>query len=323
MEKHRPTQLDQIVGNEATASRLKTISKEGNMPNIIIAGPPGTGKTTSIHCLAHELLGPAYEKAVLELNASDERGIDVVRNRIKHFAQKKVSLPKGRHKIIILDEADSMTKAAQQGLRRTMELFSNTTRFALACNLSNKIIEAIQSRCAILRYSRLDDVQVAKRVQEVAALENITVTDKGLEAIIFTAEGDMRNALNALQATHAGFGLVNDINVFRVCDQPHPVAAQKIVEACVEGDIVTACSHMDQVYADGFAVSDVIGTLFKVIKGHPMSENLKLAYMKELGIVHMRVASGLTSKLQLDGLLAKLADLHRTFHAETTSRATS
>jgi replication factor C subunit 2/4 len=171
---------------------------------------PGIGKTTSIHCLAHQLLGFAYKEAVLELNASDERwelfssrdswayvfqfrGIDVVRNKIKSFAQKKVTLPAGRHKIIILDEADryapkppilvaqsilvfylaSMTSGAQQALRRTMEIFSNTTRFALACNMSNKIIEPIQSRCAILRYSRLRDSEILKRLLEICELENV------------------------------------------------------------------------------------------------------------------------------------------------------
>ncbi|KAL5082767.1 hypothetical protein RYX36_011188 [Vicia faba] len=121
-------------------------NNDGNMPNLILSGPPGTGKSTSILALAHELLGPNYREAVLELNASDDRGIDVVRNQIKMFAQKKVTLPPGRHKVVILDEADSMTSGAQQALRRTMEIYSNSTRFALACNTSAKIIEPIQSR---------------------------------------------------------------------------------------------------------------------------------------------------------------------------------
>src|SRR6185436_2064894 len=137
------------------------------MPHVIISGMPGIGKTTSVLCLARQLLGDAYKEAVLELNASDERGIDVVRNRIKGFAQKKVTLPPGRHKLVILDEADSMTPGAQQALRRTMEIYSNTTRFAFACNQSNKIIEPIQSRCAIIRFTRLTDSQVLTRILEV------------------------------------------------------------------------------------------------------------------------------------------------------------
>ena len=181
---------------------------------------------------------------------------------------------------------------------------------SLIHSIQLQVIEAIQSRCAILRYTRLDDLQIAKRVQEVADMEKITVTDKGLEAIIFTAEGDMRNALNALQATNAGFGLVSDVNVFRVCDQPHPVAIQKMVAACVNGDIDTATGLMSVVFKDGFAVTDIVGTLFKVIKGFDMPEDLKLEYMKELGKTHLRIAAGLTSKLQLDGLLGSLASLN-------------
>lgn len=184
VEKYRPQVLSDIVGNKETIDRLQQIAKDGNMPHMIISGMPGIGKTTSIHCLAHELLGRSYADGVLELNASDDRGIDVVRNQIKHFAQKKLHLPPGKHKIVILDEADSMTAGAQQALRRTMELYSNSTRFAFACNQSNKIIEPLQSRCAILRYSKLSDEDVLKRLLQIIKLEDVKYTNDGLEAII-------------------------------------------------------------------------------------------------------------------------------------------
>lgn len=177
IEKYRPQKLEDVVGNEETLVRLQAIAKDGNLPNLILCGPPGTGKTTSVHALAHELLGDSYKDGVLELNASDARGIDVVRNRIKSFAMNKVTLPKGRQKIIILDEADSMTTAAQQALRRTMEVYSNTTRFCLACNVSTKIIEAIQSRAAILRYSKLSHEQILANLMKVCQAEEVPYTD--------------------------------------------------------------------------------------------------------------------------------------------------
>ena len=227
VEKYRPTKIDDIVGNKDAVDRLTAIASTGNLPNLIFTGPPGIGKTTSVLC-PHALLGPSYKDAVLELNASDDRGIDAVRNKIKMFAQKKVT-PPGRHKIILLDEADSMTSAAQQALRRTMELYSSTTRFALACNASEKIIEPIQSRCAIVRFTRLSDQEVLERIVKVVEREEVPYVPDGLEAVAFTADGDMRQALNNLQATHSGFGFVNQENVFKVCDQPHP----QIVVDCV------------------------------------------------------------------------------------------
>merc|ERR1712159_636643 len=165
--KYRPKTLDDLVGNEDAVARMRAMVSSGFIPNLIFSGPPGCVKTSAVSVLARELLGDKRKEAVLEMNASDERGIDVVRNKIKMFAQKKVSLPAGRHKIVILDEADSMTSAAQQAMRRTMEVHSHTTRFALACNTSSKIIEPIQSRCAILRYTRLSEEEITECMLKV------------------------------------------------------------------------------------------------------------------------------------------------------------
>jgi replication factor C subunit 2/4 len=255
------------------------------------------------------MLGAVYKSAVLELNASDARGIDVVRNKIKMFAQKKVALPPGRHKIIILDEADSMTSAAQQALRRTMEVYSATTRFALACNNSTKIIEPIQSRCAVLRFTRLMDSELLARLQQVCALENVTYESSGLEAIIFTAEGDMRNALNALQSTVSGFGLVNADNVFKVCDQPHPLKIRSALEKTRLGDMAAAQQVIMKLWGSGYAATDIITTLFRVTRSSELPEHIKLEYIREIGFTHMRIAEGLNTQLQLLGCIARLTQL--------------
>jgi replication factor C subunit 2/4 len=308
VEKYRPSKISDIVGNEETVARLRVIAKNGNMPNIIITGPPGIGKTTSILCLAHELLGESYKKGVLELNASDERGIDVVREQIKMFAKKKLSLPTGIHKVIILDEADNMTIGAQQALRRIMEEYSHTTRFALACNYSNKIIEAIQSRCAILRYTKLSEAEILMRLKEIAESEAVAYTDDGFEALLFTASGDMRQAINNLQSTHAGFEYINSENVFKVCDQPHPLIVQIIIDYCKEGNIKDAQRDMTVHLTDkGYALIDIIGTMFKVVKSAPsLSEYLKLEFLKEIGFAHKRALEGNDSNIQISCLLAKL-----------------
>ena len=356
-EKYRPALLSDIVGNSETVERLKVIAAEGNMPNLIIAGPPGTGKTTSVTCLARAMLGPAYKEALLELNASDDRGIDVVRNKIKLFAQKKVTLPAGRHKIVILDEADAMTKAAQQALRRTMEIYSATTRFALACNNSTKIIEPIQSRAAILRYTKLSNEEVALRLLQVIKAEKISYDDSGIEALLFTCEGDMRNALNNLQvrrdrcrseaaptaptpltptstpytplphrsrlapsplsaspsacaqSTFAGFGMVTGDNVFRVCDQPHPAAVENLLKLALAFRMKEALMEMSGLWDLGYSALDIVSTVFKVVKASSIPEQVKLEIIQAISGVHMRVANGVGSLLQMHGLIARIGDI--------------
>lgn len=296
-------------------SRLGVFAANGNAPNIIIAGPPGVGKTTTILCLARILLGPNFREGVLELNASNERGIDVVRNKIKMFAQQKVTLPQGRHKIIILDEADSMTEGAQQALRRTMEIYSDTTRFALACNTSEKIIEPIQSRCAMLRFSKLSDAQVLAKMIEVCQKEDLAYNEDGLEAVVFTAQGDMRQALNNLQSTANGYGMVNAENVFKVCDEPHPMLVQDMLKHCADGDIHKAYKIIAKLWRLGYAAEDIIGNIFRVCKRISLDEKLKLEFIKEIGQTHMSIVDGNNSLLQLTGLLARLCQVSHNFNA--------
>ncbi len=256
--------------------------------------------------MARTLLGANYKEAVLELNASNERGIDVVRNKIKMFAQTKVTLPSGKHKIVILDEADSMTEGAQQALRRTMELYSKTTRFALACNTSEKIIEPIQSRCAVIRFTKLSDQQIADKIIELCKTLNLEYTEEGIEAIVFTAQGDMRQAINNLQSTSDGFGLINSENVFKVCDEPHPLFIKDMLRHCLDNRIDEAFKIVSDLYKLGYSPEDIITNIFRVTKNYSIPEYLKLEFIKEIGLTHMRIAEGVNSLLQLSALVARL-----------------
>lgn len=210
------------------------------------------------------------------------------------------------HKIIILDEADSMTESAQQALRMVMTEYSDTTRFALACNDSSKIIEPIQSRCAIIRFTKLTDEEVLERLKQVITEECIDYDDSGLEAILFTAEGDMRYALNNLQATVAGFSKVTKDNVFKVCDQPHPEIIQAVLECCLKGQFEKATAEIDVIYKEGYNIMDMISTVTKLIQIHDMNDERRLAYLKVATEFKMRVLEGNDSYLQLHCFLATL-----------------
>lgn len=204
-----------------------------------------------------------------------------------------------------------MTSGAQQALRRTMEIYSGTTRFAFACNQSNKIIEPLQSRCAILRYSRLTDGQIVKRLLQICEAEKVQYTDEGLAALVFSAEGDMRQAINNLQSTHAGFGFIDGDNVFRVVDQPHPIKVQAMIKSCHENRIDEALTSLKELWDLGYSCHDIISTMFKVTKTIPsLSEHAKLEFIKEIGFTHMRILEGVQTYLQLSGCIAKLCKIN-------------
>jgi len=304
VEKFRPREFDEIVGNEEAVARLAQFAKDGNMPNIILHGPPGCGKTTVILCMARKILGPHLKEAVLELNASNERGLDVVRNKIKMFAQSKVTLEPGKQKLVILDEADAMTESAQQALRRIIEIYSKTTRFAFACNIFDKIIEPIQSRCAVVRFHRLSDQQIRSKMISICKQMSFKYNDKGVDAIIYTAQGDMRQAINNLQSTYDGFGEITEENVFKVCDEPPPIVIQNMIECCLKRNLDEALASLANLYSLGYCTEDIVGSLFKVVRSHKMADYTKLEYLKQIGVAQIRIVQGVNSMLQLKGLIS-------------------
>lgn len=223
------------------------------------------------------------------------------------FAQAKLSLEPNQHKIVILDEADSMTSGAQQALRRTMEIYSSTTRFALACNSSEKIIEPIQSRCAVIRFSKVADKQIAEKVVEICKKEGLQYDNEGVEALVFTAQGDLRQAINNLQAVSDGFNkVISSENVFKVCDEPHPLYIKEMFKWCLEGNLDESYAILSNLYHLGYSPEDIISNVFRVCKTHPFPEYLKLEYIKEIGMTQMRICQGVNSLVQFSGLLARL-----------------
>ncbi|MFH0927497.1 MAG: replication factor C small subunit, partial [Candidatus Micrarchaeota archaeon] len=197
-EKYRPKKLDDIIGQQDIVNSLRSFVRLKNMPHLLFAGPPGCGKTTATLALANELYGDSRSECLLEMNASDERGIDVVRGKIKDFAR-TIALADVPFKLIFLDEADSLTSDAQSALRRTMELYVSATRFILGANYSSKIIEPIQSRCSVFRFSNLRDEEVSQMASRIAEKEGLEIEPKALEALKYVSEGDMRKLINAMQ----------------------------------------------------------------------------------------------------------------------------
>ena len=307
VEKYRPVDFDSIVGNEVAINQFKTISKNGNIPHMILAGSPGTGKTTSVICLSKILLGDEFRNAFLELNASDERGIDIIRSKITTFCKKKVNLPEGIHKIIFLDEFDSMTPIAQQALRRIIELYSTTTRFVMACNSSTKIIEAIQSRCSIIRFSKIGIEDMKNRLIQICEMEGIEYDDDGLKILLSTTDGDMRKSINNLQSIALIYGNVSIDNVNRTIDRPNYNIVENMFDLCLNKNFDEIHNIIKKLIEDGYSAMDIINLLFIIIKNREEIDVVKrINILSKLGDTQMNLIHGGDSYIQLLSLAAKI-----------------
>lgn len=312
IEKYRPKTLDEIVDQEDVIRALKGFVKRRSMPHLLFAGPAGTGKTTAALALAHDVYGSEelLRANYMELNASDERGIETIRTKIKDFAK---TAPFGDvpFKIIHLDEADSLTADAQHALRRIMEMYSATTRFILACNYSSKIIDPIQSRTAVFRFGPIPEESVRERLIMIAEKEGVKYTEEGISAIVYVAEGDLRRGINLLQTAFAMADAVDADVVYRVAGLAHPEEVKGMINAALKGKFVAARDMLRNLMINyGMSAQDVIKQLNReIMSSKSIPEKVKAQLLIFLSDVDFRVTEGAHGDIQLAAMMAKLVEL--------------
>ena len=304
-EKYRPHKLKDVEGQREIVKRLEAYAKTGDLPHMMFAGPAGVGKTTCSIALARELFGENYKANFLELNASDERGIAVVRGIIKDFSR---TLPFGgsKFKVIFLDESDALTPDAQHALRRTMETYAATVRFILSCNFSSKVIPPIQSRCAIFRFEPLHSKDVAEYVHKIAKAEGVHVDEKGMDAIVYAADGDMRYAINILQGASSATPKVTEEVVFSVVSQARPKEVREMLELALECKFTEARERLGTLmYKHGMSGEDVVRQVYKEFSQVAVPDEVRIELVDKIGEYNFRLAEGANEKIQLEALLAQ------------------
>lgn len=303
-EKYRPQKFEELVGQDEIVKKVQNLTKSLNIPHLLFAGPAGTGKSTLALIVVKELFGENWRENFLELNASDERGIDVVRQKVKDFARTK-ALGNVPFKIIFLDEADALTKEAQQALRRTMENYTSTCRSILSCNYSSKIIDPIQSRCVIFRFKLLEKKDIEKRLRIIAEKENLQLSDQSIETLYEVSEGDCRRVINLLQASASISPSITSDLVNTLTAAAKPADIKIALEYALSGDFANAKEKLlDVMLKESIAGSDIIKSIQREIWNLPVDNELKVRLTEKTGETEFRLTEGSDEFIQLEALLA-------------------
>ncbi|XP_051925029.1 replication factor C subunit 5 [Hippocampus zosterae] len=305
VEKYRPQKLDDLISHKDILTTIQKFISEDRLPHLLFYGPPGTGKTTTILACAKQLYkGKEFNSMVLELNASDDRGINVVRGPVLSFASTRTIFKKG-FKLVILDEADAMTQDAQNALRRVMEKYTENTRFCLICNYLSKIIPALQSRCTRFRFGPLLPDQMIPRLQHVVQQESIDITPDGMKALVTLSSGDMRRSLNILQSTSMAYGRVSEDTVYTCTGQPLRSDIANILDWSLNKDFSTAYKQILELKTlKGLALQDILTQVHLLIHRVDFPPSVRMNLLIKLADVEHRLASGTNEKIQLSSMVA-------------------
>ncbi len=308
-EKYRPQSLDELVNQKEIVSRFKNFVEEKNLPHLLLVGPAGVGKTTSILALARDLYGPGYRNFILELNASDERGIGIIREKVKNFARTAAIASPVQFKILIMDEADHLTSDAQHALRRTMEIYTRTCRFCLIGNYSENIIDPIQSRCSVFRFSPLEEHDLKGYIHELAEKENLDIVDEGVDAIYQASSGDVRKAINLLQAAAANHKLIDDVAIYNLLGNVRPQKIREMLSTALDGRFLDSRDLLRELLIDqGLAPDDIIRNVYReLMRNSSITESSKVKLSDVIGEVDYRLTQGSRAEIQLSTLLAHLS----------------
>jgi replication factor C small subunit len=311
-EKYRPKYLSDVSGQEHVVSKLKKYVEKKSLPNLLFAGPPGVGKTCCAVALAVEIFGENYTQNFLELNASDERGIGVVRGAIKDFAR---TIPhNASFKIIFLDEADSLTSEAQQALRRTMEKYTGTVRFILNANYSSKLISPIQSRCSLFKFKPLQKEDINERIKYIVEKESLTITEDAIKAINEICEGDARTAINILQSAASTSNEITEKEVYLVSNTAQPQEIIDLIDACLNKDFLKSREILYKLLFDhGLSGEDIIIQIYKKVVGFseeklPITKKIKI--IDKIAEINYRLVEGSNDRLQLEALIANIIQIN-------------
>ncbi|KAI3812306.1 hypothetical protein L1987_17013 [Smallanthus sonchifolius] len=307
VEKYRPQSLADVAAHRDIIDTIDRLTSENKMPHLLLYGPPGTGKTSTILAVARKLFGSQMHNMVLELNASDERGIDVVRQQIQDFASTQSFSfgAKAAVKLVLLDEADAMTKDAQFALRRVIERYTKSTRFALIGNNVNKIIPALQSRCTRFRFAPLDAVNVTERLKHVITAEGLDVTEDGLAALVRLSSGDMRKALNILQSTHMASQQITEEAVYLCTGNPLPKDIEQISYWLLNEPFSDSFKKISDIKATkGLALVDIVREVTMFVFRIKMPSDVRVQLINDLADIEYRLSFGCNDKLQLGSVIS-------------------